>query len=275
MIFIESSCRRLLGLTMGLAAATALVPAAGCSHLRTSDRSPRIVLIVGESEYETALTVPAFAREELEPRGFRCVVLHVNPLDPYDFPPTDALDEADLLVLSVRRRGPLKTRLAAVRSYLRRGRPLVAIRMASHAFDRPTAPAGHETWRTFGPEVLGAEYLGHYDNIQPGGPRTIVRAAPGAAGHPILAGLPREPFAVGAHLYRFGPLASTATPLLIGHVDGHTEQQPVAWTNVYHGGRVFYTSLGHKDDFRMAAFRHLLVNGVLWALDRPLVADPT
>jgi hypothetical protein len=32
---------------------------------------------------------------------------------------------------------------------------------------------------------------------------------------------------------------------------------------------VFYTSLGHIDDFDEPGFRRLLVNAVLWALDRP------
>ena len=44
----------------------------------------------------------------------------------------------------------------------------------------------------------------------------------------------------------------------------------MAWTNVHKGGRVFYTSLGHPDDFNDPQFRRLLLNGILWALDRPV-----
>ena len=32
--------------------------------------------------------------------------------------------------------------------------------------------------------------------------------------------------------------------------------------------RVFYTSLGHPDDFKSDAFQTLLVNGILWALKK-------
>ena len=42
-------------------------------------------------------------------------------------------------------------------------------------------------------------------------------------------------------------------------------ENPVAWTNTHNGGRVFYTSLGHIEDFHVDAFRALLINGIRWA----------
>jgi type 1 glutamine amidotransferase len=36
------------------------------------------------------------------------------------------------------------------------------------------------------------------------------------------------------------------------------------------GGRVFYTSLGHVEDFALPALRRLLVNGIFWTLDKPV-----
>jgi type 1 glutamine amidotransferase len=55
--------------------------------------------------------------------------------------------------------------------------------------------------------------------------------------------------------------------LLIGSIPDQNPE-PVAWTNVVRGGgaRVFYTSLGHADDFANPAFRKLLVNGICWTL---------
>ena len=64
-------------------------------------------------------------------------------------------------------------------------------------------------------------------------------------------------------LYRNTPIADDATLLLTGTTDEATE--PVAWTRMNAGGRVFYTSLGHQDDFRDDRFLRLLTNGVLWA----------
>jgi type 1 glutamine amidotransferase len=45
--------------------------------------------------------------------------------------------------------------------------------------------------------------------------------------------------------------------------------EPIAWTNTNKfGGRVFYTSLGHIDDFKQESFNRLLVNALRWATAR-------
>jgi len=48
------------------------------------------------------------------------------------------------------------------------------------------------------------------------------------------------------------------------------EPEPVAWTNSYKNSRIFYTSLGHPDDFGNAQFRRLLINAVFWAMNKPV-----
>ena len=58
------------------------------------------------------------------------------------------------------------------------------------------------------------------------------------------------------------PLPIDTTLLLTGKTEEHTE--PVGWTRNHHGGRVFYTSLGHQRDFEIEMFLRLLANGVLW-----------
>jgi type 1 glutamine amidotransferase len=60
------------------------------------------------------------------------------------------------------------------------------------------------------------------------------------------------------------PLAATATPLFVVKADDHPAE-PVAWTNASGKSRVFYTSLGHKDDFENASFVRILDNAVHWA----------
>jgi type 1 glutamine amidotransferase len=56
--------------------------------------------------------------------------------------------------------------------------------------------------------------------------------------------------------------------LVIGSIPGRPEE-PVAWVHAYgpKQARVFYTSLGHPDDFGQASFRRLLLNGLNWALE--------
>ena len=70
------------------------------------DDRPRAVFLIGEDEYKTEATLPAFAAKELEPLGVRCTFVIADPKTPHDFPGVEALDDADLLVLSVRRRAP-------------------------------------------------------------------------------------------------------------------------------------------------------------------------
>jgi type 1 glutamine amidotransferase len=66
-------------------------------------------------------------------------------------------------------------------------------------------------------------------------------------------------------LYKVRPLAKTTTALLIGTIPGKPSE-PVAWVNTpKEGGRVFYTSLGHEEDFQQPAFNRLLANAVRWA----------
>ena len=229
---------------------------------------PHIVFLIGEKEYRTAETLPAFAKKELEPRGARCTFVHVSENDPNNFPELKALEEADLLVVSVRRRTPPAAQLAAIRAYLARGGALVGIRTASHAFDRDP-PAGHGRWATFDREVLGHHYQGHYGNKPPAGPKSIVRVAEAASDHPIVKGLSLEELVVPSHLYKARDLAKTATPLVFGRLENSDTREPVALVNTYEGGRVFYTSLGSPGDFELPFFRKLFTQGIYWALETP------
>lgn len=229
---------------------------------------PQVVFLIGEDEYRTWETLPAFAETELHPRGLGFRVIQADPVNKHRFPGlVDALGKADLLVVSVRRRALGADELAAVRGHVEAGRPLVGIRTASHAFSprNEDARAG-DSWPEFDGSVLGGNYQGHHGV----GPAVKLRVAPGAETHPILLGVPAHSFASQGSLYRVSPLRPGAVPLLLGEIPGKPPE-PVAWTHTALAGRgrVFYTSLGHPDDFAQPAFRRLLANGMLWALDRP------
>ncbi|AMV37764.1 PVC-type heme-binding CxxCH protein [Planctomyces sp. SH-PL62] len=230
---------------------------------RPDDR-PRAVFVIGDDEYRTAETLPAFAQAELEPNGVRCTFVVADPKAPNDFPGVEALDDADLLFVSARRRAPTDEQMKIIRRYVESGKPVVGIRTASHAFDaKGQAPAGHAEWTTFDPDVLGGHYTGHHQN----GVEPTIALAPEAKGHAILDSV--EPgFRSPGSLYKASPLAPTTIPLLTGAIDGHPAE-PVAWINLKGRSRVFYTSLGDPGDFETPAFRRLLLNAVFWALDRP------
>src|SRR5262249_2872175 len=85
-----------------------------------------------------------------------------------------------------------------------------------------------------------------------------------------------QEFHVPSWLYHVVPNypPAEATRLLIGqsvNPDHKAVPNPVAWT--YHtkaGGRSFYTSMGHPEDFSVESFQRLVVNGIHWTLGKPV-----
>jgi type 1 glutamine amidotransferase len=230
-------------------------------------QAAHIVMMIGEDEYKTWETLPDFAAKELKAAGHRVTTIHADASDKNNFPGLiDALRDADLLVLSVRRRTPVKEQLDAVRAHLAAGRPLVGIRTASHAFAlRPKDQRTDErlaTWQDFDPAVLGGNYRGHH-----GKDRVAVALAPGAEKHAILDGVTVANLFGAYGLYKASPLEKGTTPLLLGTIAGQPAE-PVAWTRQFgeKKARIFYTSLGAQDDFTSADFRRFLANAVAWAL---------
>jgi type 1 glutamine amidotransferase len=214
--------------------------------------------------------LPPWALEELG-KEFRVTIVYGEDSDGNLMPGLqEALREADVVVMSVRRRALPADDMRAVRAYLDAGKPVVALRTSSHAFSLRGAapPEGHVTWETWDPEILGGNYTGHY----PAGPVTAIQVASEAAGHPILQHIDVGALVGRGSLYKVRPLRPGTIPLLLGtiEVEGMTvEPEPVAWTYVTAaGGRVFYTSLGHEADFAQPAFRRLLANAVRWAAGR-------
>jgi type 1 glutamine amidotransferase len=231
---------------------------------------PHLVLVIAEDEYHTDQTLPPFAELNLS-EHFRITRVEAAADNPHHLPGLETLDSADLLVLSVRRRPLVPDDLNAIRRYLERGRPLAAIRTSSHAFCRRDGPppAGLAEWRDFDQTILGCHYRNHHgDQV-----RTFVRPEPAATTHPILAGMPPDEFPVFGSLYMCGPLTPATTLLMTGRAEQVQPHEPVAWVSVTpHGGRVFYTSLGHPRDFTLPPFVRLLRNGICWAADVPVPA---
>lgn len=218
----------------------------------------KVAFAINESEYHAKETLPVFAKTELEPLGFKCAFMQGDM--PNELSNIDALNDADVLVIYMRRTTLSDEKLNRFKSYFASGRPVVGIRTASHAF---------QNWLEFDGLVLGGHYTGHFGK-EAGAMK--LRFADGATANPILRGLSTAQWDTSAWLYKTSPLAKTATQLLFGQL-GNNPPEAIAWTNVHNGGKVFYTSLGHPDDFKSPAFRRLLVNGICWAAEKPIPAE--
>ncbi|HYE32306.1 MAG TPA: ThuA domain-containing protein [Methylomirabilota bacterium] len=227
--------------------ATVLLPALAADK-------PTIVLISGEYEYKSAQTLPEFKKYLEANFPVNCIYLQrPAATNEQTIPGLEALEKADLVVLFSRRMTLPEAELARFKAYVKSGKPIVGIRTASHSF---------ENWKEFDAEVLGGNYGRHLQKDL----KTTVTIAPQAGQHPILEGV--AGFVSNGSLYRNSPLKSGTTPLLIGKISSG-DTHPVAWTFQPNGARVFYTSLGHQDDFKEESFRRLLVNGIFWALNAP------
>lgn len=235
------------------------------------DVKKRIAMIIGENEYQTWETLPDFALKELASRGYEVSYVLASPTDgdPH-FKNLEAIQNADLLLVSVRRRTPPQAMMDLLRAHVAAGKPVVGIRTASHAFDAKPASAEFAGWSSFDVDVLGGKYEGHYGNKPPTAPHSIIELVSSNASHLVLNGIQPGPFKVTSHLYKNTRLGDSTIPLLRGWVEGREAIEPVAWVNTAQDRRVFYTSLGNPEDFQLPAFRRLLLNGILWCLHDPV-----
>ncbi len=246
--------------------------------------------MLAESEYHAAETIPPFVKELEHDFGFRTVCLiNQTPgtsgigLDRNSLPHMEELDDADLVILQMRRRALPAEQMDHFRRFLDRGGALIGIRTASHAFaardPKPDAPADPKQlrifhtlarWPHFDEEVLGCHYNDHYKT----GTGTVVHRLFEMRNHPILKGVPPEDYHSDGSLYLSRPLTKNCQVLLLGLVLGKPVE-PVAWTNQRGHSRIFYTSLGHWNDWKIPAFRRMMRNAVFWALRLPVPGGET
>jgi nicotinamidase-related amidase/type 1 glutamine amidotransferase len=229
-----------------------------------NDTRPHLVIVMAEDEYQTEQTLPVFARQQLG-KAFRVSLLFSRDDNPNDIPGLEILDDADALLVSVRRRPLPADQLDAFRRFEASGKPMIGIRTASHAFCLRNAPApsGLADWPGFDAEVWGGNYTNHYGNDV----QNTVQIVDEQAQHPIVKGLKTGEFPVGGSLYKVSPVSERATVLMTGRVEGQPAE-PVTWTfERENGGRSFYTSLGYRTDFDgNPDFQRMLRNGIYWAV---------
>ncbi len=243
-----------------------------------SVKPARVVFVVGDHEYSSEETMPLIAAEFEKRYGMQTTVLKSYPDENAEenISGLDALENADLAVLFLRWRRLPKEQIEYIGKYLDSGKPVVAFRTTTHAFNYPK---GHELekWNAFAADYLGGPpgwgkghtHYGHKSS-------TDVSIIPSAAKDPILTGVEKT-FHVRSWLYQVLPNypPADANQLLIGRaIDSEKKDavdNPVAWEwKNKAGGRVFMTTLGHPEDFQVESFQRLVFNGMHWALGKPV-----
>lgn len=228
----------------------------------------QLTMLIADDEYKTETTLPEFAAKHLS-QSFRVTIAYASDTQRNLIPAIEDVLSADVLIVSVRRRTLPIQDLELIQQFVKRGRPMVGVRTASHAFSlRSGQPEpGSGQWPEFDQQVWGGNYVGHFGNQL----QYSITEARHDRQHPILNGLSDwSSFQAGGSLYKTAPLAPGTTELLVGKIADQAPH-PVAWSYVRaDGGRSFYTSLGHVDDFRQIQFQSLLSRGIHWVCGLPL-----
>ena len=239
--------------------------------------APHVVFVTGDDEYRSEITMPMIA-SILETRyGIRTSIAYAKP-EPQtktNIEGLDALASADLMVMFTRFRALPDDQVEKILAFVESGKPIVGLRTSTHAFLYPQDHARQALNDGFGRDVFGQKWITHH-----GAQSTTDVTIPAAgASHPILRGV--VPFRARSWLYHVAPLNGDATVLLEGtsvnsnktnRQADYPPTQPVAWTRQHKQSRVFFTTLGHPEDFAAAPMRRLVVNGILWALGKDVPA---
>ena len=218
----------------------------------TSPGSPgpkklKVCLVSGSFEYKSDESLAAFQKYLEANYPIECTRAFAKSDKDKDFPGLENLEKCDVALFFTRRLQIEGEALERVQKFVKSGKPIVGVRTASHGF---------QNWLEMDKEVLGGDYKGHFGQ----GIECEIKIEPKAKDHPILKGV--ESFKTKGGLYKNPNVAADVTVLMKGAIPEGTE--PVAWTREKDGRRVFYTSLGHPDDFKDENFTRLLVNALAW-----------
>lgn len=207
----------------------------------------KVAMVSGSFEYKSDDSLAALKKHLEANYPVECTLVIAKAEKGTALAGLDALDKCDVAVFFTRRLQIEGESLELVKKYVKSGKPIVGIRTASHGFQK---------WLEMDKEVLGGDYKGHF-----GAGVAEVKATNKGKDHPILKGV--QPFKTNGSLYKNPNVAADVTVLVQGYMG--KESEPVAWTREKDGRRVFYTSLGHPDDFKDENFIRLLTNGLAWA----------
>jgi len=256
-----------------------------------------IVFVAGDEEYRSEEALPQLARILSVHHGFRCTVLFsmdpatgvIDPEKREHIPGLAALGTADLLVLFTRFRRLPDTDMRHVVDYVERGKPIIGIRTATHAFAyEAESKSPYARWSFdskewaggFGRQILGETWVSHHGKHGTESTRGVIPDAVKA--HPVLRGVtdvwgPTD-------VYGIRDLPADATVLLEGSILTNMEatssavddarnspRMPIAWIRerAREKGppqRIACATIGSSQDLRSRDLRRFYVNLAYWCV---------
>ena len=262
-------------------------------------KGKRIVLIAADQEYRSEQSMPMLAKILSQHHGFDCTVLfgvndkgEVDPtmpvypekgkeLKPHHIPGLEHLASADLVIFFARLLTlPMAERELIVK-YVDSGRPIIALRTASHGFHAALPYKINGKQVNWGNDVLGGTFMNHHGRWHADSTRGTIVAE--QKEHPILRGV--SDIWGNSDVYRTykegTSLPTNCTALVWGQPlmgrkrddppNPKLEPLPVAWfkhwqTSDGRQARVFQSTMGSGDDLENPGLRRLIINAVYWGM---------
>lgn len=255
-----------------------------------------IVLVSGDEEYRSEEALPMLAKILAKHHGFKTTVLfaldpktgEIDPENQTNIPGLEHLQSADLMVLFTRFRELPDEQMKYIDEYTKAGKPVVALRTATHAFhysrnkQSPYAKYSFDSavkgWEDgYGRQILGETWVDHHGDHGKEGTRGLINGV--LESHPVLQGV--KDIWGATDVYTIRDLTDNAQVLVYGQsTHGMTAESPlsydksimpVAWIKDHTNengktARIFTTTMGAAIDLVNEDLRRLLVNGCYWTL---------
>ena len=167
-------------------------------------KGKHIVLIGGDEEYRSEESLPMLGKILSQRHGFKCTILfpinkqtgEIDPNEQTNIPGMEAVASADLVIFALRFRELPDDKMKYFVDHVNAGKPLIAIRTSTHAFNytrnkqSPYAKFdfGSKEWPGgFGQQVLGETWINHHGNHKSESARGVIEGL--NLKHPILKGV--------------------------------------------------------------------------------------
>jgi hypothetical protein len=191
-------------------------------------KGKHVVLISGDEEYRSEEAMPMLGKLLAEKHGFKATVLFtINPpgwtpreieafkkankgatppapsdpdprdgtIDPDEsshMPGGEAIDSADLIIMSLRFRSWPETDLKRFANYMAAGKPIIGLRTSTHAFSGIPKDSAYASWNWgnaggFGRKILGETWVSHWGSHKSEATKGITE--PGAEKDPLMRGV--------------------------------------------------------------------------------------
>lgn len=264
-------------------------------------KGKHVVLLAGDEEYRSEEGLPMLARVLSQKHGFKCSVAlsvgkdgNIDPNAQASGEGVAALDTADVCIMLVRFRHWPDETMKHFDTYVKAGKPFIALRTSTHAFNFAkettfakyafNAPAESGWEGGFGKAILGETWVSHWGSHKKEATRGIITDA--GKTDPLLTGVAdlfgdtdvyeahppadAKVLVSGQVLKGMNPTdepADYVKKLKTGDQPVNSPMQPIVWTREADNGmgsknKVLCTTMGAATDLANEGLRRLIVNSV-------------